>query len=279
MGGDLNDFEFSNPVEKLTSDDKLTSLITTLPADERYSYVFDGNSQTLDHIVTSPPLVEVADFDVVHVNAEFADQTSDHDPSVALFDLPNAAPTLTDVVAGPAVACGGSSQLDFTVGDPSAGDTVDVTISWGDGTETELTDVDGAITRSHSYSTAGTYTVTIEATDGISTVSEVTELVLDYTVVGGGLLSPVDGSTARFGSTTPVRVVLADCDGSLPTDLAPTLTLTKGATTVDGGTLKFSNGQYVLAYKTNRLPGTGTWTYTVTVPDTGQTESASVTLR
>src|SRR5262249_12190545 len=55
----------------------------TLPLDQRYSYVFEGNSETLDHILLSTalktrPLV----YDVVHVNAEFADQASDHDPSV-----------------------------------------------------------------------------------------------------------------------------------------------------------------------------------------------------
>ena len=50
--GDLNDFQFSPPVEKL-KDAGLTAMIETLPPNERYSYVFDGNSQALDHIMVS----------------------------------------------------------------------------------------------------------------------------------------------------------------------------------------------------------------------------------
>jgi predicted extracellular nuclease len=70
--GDLNDFEFSTPLSTLTGG-VLTDLVTTLPQDDRYTYVFEGNSQTLDHILVSDPLAGVlSSFDVVHMNAEFA---------------------------------------------------------------------------------------------------------------------------------------------------------------------------------------------------------------
>lgn len=85
--GDLNDFEFSCAVNTLRGG-VLTDLIDTLPANERYTYVFGGNSQTLDHILVSGNLFRrLAKFDVVHVNAEFHDQTSDHDPMVAHFRI------------------------------------------------------------------------------------------------------------------------------------------------------------------------------------------------
>ncbi|MER5184149.1 endonuclease/exonuclease/phosphatase family protein [Streptomyces sp. NPDC002896] len=85
--GDLNDFEFSPAVKTLTDDGKvLTDLLNTLPADERYTYVYDGNSQSLDHILTSPA-IKSYDYDVVHINAEFADQASDHDPQIVRFDV------------------------------------------------------------------------------------------------------------------------------------------------------------------------------------------------
>ncbi|MER7931608.1 MULTISPECIES: endonuclease/exonuclease/phosphatase family protein [unclassified Streptomyces] len=85
--GDLNDFEFSDAVKTLTGNGHdLTDLIDTLPRSERYSYVYDGNSQTLDHILTSPSLTRL-DYDVVHINAEFADQASDHDPQVVRIDV------------------------------------------------------------------------------------------------------------------------------------------------------------------------------------------------
>jgi hypothetical protein len=52
--------------------------------------VYDGNSQALDHIMVSEALaqgVQPPGYDVVHVNSEFADQTSDHDPEVATLML------------------------------------------------------------------------------------------------------------------------------------------------------------------------------------------------
>jgi uncharacterized protein len=82
--GDINDFEFSETVGILESDGALTTLYDLLPKEERYSYVFEGNSQVLDQILVSPTLLHPSpEYDSVHMNAEFADQTSDHDPQVA----------------------------------------------------------------------------------------------------------------------------------------------------------------------------------------------------
>ena len=79
--GDLNDYQFSPAVQALMAGDVLRDLIDTLPTNQRYSYVYDGNSQLLDHILVSPA-IQHADYEVVHINAEFAHQTSDHDPQV-----------------------------------------------------------------------------------------------------------------------------------------------------------------------------------------------------
>jgi len=78
--GDLNDFQFSPALQELTSHHRLQDLMNTLPRDERYSYVFEGNSQALDHVLVSGRMR--TDYDVVHVNAEFTAQASDHDPQV-----------------------------------------------------------------------------------------------------------------------------------------------------------------------------------------------------
>ena len=83
--GDINDFEVSRTIEILEGDE-LTTLMRILPANERYSYVFEGNSQVLDQILVSDAILKRAPaYDVVHVNAEFADsrQASDHEPQVA----------------------------------------------------------------------------------------------------------------------------------------------------------------------------------------------------
>jgi predicted extracellular nuclease len=85
--GDLNDFQFSTAVKTLAGD-HLKNLVLTLPDNQQYSYVFDGNSQMLDQMLASHSLAEkLSYFGVVHVNAEFAanDRLSDHDPVLARF--------------------------------------------------------------------------------------------------------------------------------------------------------------------------------------------------
>ncbi len=85
--GDLNDFEFSETLAILEGG-VLDNLVLSLRRPERYTYVFEGNSQALDHILASRKLYRtLSAYDVVHVNAEFADQASDHDPQVARFSL------------------------------------------------------------------------------------------------------------------------------------------------------------------------------------------------
>jgi uncharacterized protein len=85
--GDLNEFEFISPLEILEGNE-LNNLTETLPENERYSYIFQGNSQSLDHILVTDNLLAGAEFDPVHVNSEFIDQASDHDPLLSRFTLP-----------------------------------------------------------------------------------------------------------------------------------------------------------------------------------------------
>ncbi|WP_405678631.1 endonuclease/exonuclease/phosphatase [Streptomyces sp. NBC_01511] len=82
--GDINDFEFSDTTKALTAGGALYPAVKSLPTPERYSYVYQGNSQVLDQILTSPSIDDF-DYDSVHINAEFADQNSDHDPQVLRF--------------------------------------------------------------------------------------------------------------------------------------------------------------------------------------------------
>ncbi len=85
--GDLNDFEFSRTTQLLEDGGALWSAIKSLPRSERYTYVYQGNSQALDQILVSPSIRAKGSFtyDSVHINAEFADQISDHDPQVLRF--------------------------------------------------------------------------------------------------------------------------------------------------------------------------------------------------
>ncbi len=87
--GDLNDFEYSQTTTILTAGGALLDLPLTLPLAERYTYVYEGNSQVLDQILLGGSLTSTAySYDIVHVNSEFAAQISDHEPQVVRIPLP-----------------------------------------------------------------------------------------------------------------------------------------------------------------------------------------------
>ncbi|MBV2355155.1 endonuclease/exonuclease/phosphatase [Streptomyces sp. J2-1] len=85
--GDMNDFEFSETAKTLEGNGELWSAIKSLPKNERYTYDYQGNQQVLDQILISPSIRRNGDFqyDSVHINSEFHDQISDHDPQVLRF--------------------------------------------------------------------------------------------------------------------------------------------------------------------------------------------------
>ena len=93
--GDFNDFDFSETLRVLEqgpstrSGPELINLWRLLPRAERYSYIFQGNAQVLDHILVSPSLLlrGSPDFEPVHINTEYSDQASDHDPPIVRFEL------------------------------------------------------------------------------------------------------------------------------------------------------------------------------------------------
>ncbi|WP_405155677.1 S-layer homology domain-containing protein [Paenibacillus sp. FSL K6-0108] len=90
--GDFNDFQFSKTLS-IVEGNELDNLVNKLPENKRYSYIYDGNSQTLDHILVSKNLSETAAIEAVHVNADFEDshgRVSDHDPLLAQLSIGNA---------------------------------------------------------------------------------------------------------------------------------------------------------------------------------------------
>jgi predicted extracellular nuclease len=114
VGGDLNDFAFAEPgegldtVARITSSptDPLTNVVELVPEDERYTFVFEGNSQVLDHLLVNAPLADrstgqaIAHFNAGFPNAFAADpsvtfRASDHDPLVGYFCTDGTAPELS----------------------------------------------------------------------------------------------------------------------------------------------------------------------------------------
>ncbi len=108
--GDLNDFQFSKPLE-IVAGNVLTNLAATkLPAADQYTYVFEGNSQMLDHILVSNTLKN-AEVDIVHINAEFANAVTDHDPTIARLSLNRAVNTIVGTNANDNLYGDGKSRV------------------------------------------------------------------------------------------------------------------------------------------------------------------------
>ncbi len=108
VAGDLNDFPFAEPgegadhplaiLEGGPGEVPLANLVWEEKAAERFTYIFDGNSQVLDHMLASPAMREVLrGVDILHFNASYPDglgedpstalRASDHDPLEARFRL------------------------------------------------------------------------------------------------------------------------------------------------------------------------------------------------
>ncbi len=126
VAGDLNDFQFGEPgegpdhpvaiLEGVGGGAPFTNLVQWEDPAERWSFVFDGNTQVLDHALVNATLLKrVTGVDFLHFNAEFpagADQpgttlrSSDHDPLEVRLRLRgvrgnDAAGTQRTVPAGP----------------------------------------------------------------------------------------------------------------------------------------------------------------------------------
>lgn len=95
--GDLNSFYNSRPIDTLR-EAGLRHVMDILPPEERYDYIYQGESQVLDHILVTPSLFELLErTTILHVNADFPPpipddpsplRKSDHDPVIATFTLP-----------------------------------------------------------------------------------------------------------------------------------------------------------------------------------------------
>ena len=222
----------------------------------------------------------------------------------ATVNVVNVAPTITSVTAGPNAACGAGSSLTVVFTDPGAGETFNATVNWGGGVVEQFTGVTSPFTPSHIYPSAGTKVVSVTITDDDGGVSapDADLLRVNYTVVGGGVQQPLNASgpmsVFRAGTVIPVSVQLQDCDGTFPSNLAPTLTVelvshdrpgavneanvTPKPKADTGAYMRYDAAQmrYVYNLATKRLSDqTATYWLTITVPSTGQTISVLFGIR
>lgn len=88
--GDFNDCESSPALVNLQGDGRLECLTGDVPTGRRHTTLFQGDAQALDHILITPDLRRAASsltYGPVHLNVEFAEQASDHDPVLLVLAL------------------------------------------------------------------------------------------------------------------------------------------------------------------------------------------------
>jgi predicted extracellular nuclease len=94
--GDLNSFYDSPPLD-LLRDAGLRHVYEFVEPERPYTYIYQGESETLDHILVTPSLYELLEkVTALHINADYpppipndpsARRTSDHDPLVVVFSF------------------------------------------------------------------------------------------------------------------------------------------------------------------------------------------------
>jgi predicted extracellular nuclease len=122
--GDFNAFPFETTLTQLTTGGILQNLSDLLPANEVFSYIFEGNAQLIDNMLVSPTLQSGAQFDVVHVNSGLPDtfRPTDHDPIVSRLFVDTKPVAVADNAT---VADDATVNIDVTANDidADAGDT------------------------------------------------------------------------------------------------------------------------------------------------------------
>jgi predicted extracellular nuclease len=94
--GDLNSYYDARPIDILR-EAGLRHVFEILDPEERYTYIYQGASQALDHILITQGLMDMLSrVEILHVNADYPPHTpgdtsplhqSDHDPIIAIFAI------------------------------------------------------------------------------------------------------------------------------------------------------------------------------------------------
>jgi PKD repeat protein len=149
----------------------------------------------------------------------------------------NTAPTASGLTGPGSVLIGSSASFNATIADADAGDTLEVSWDFGDGTITPFASAAaGAVSASHTYANTGAYNVTLTVRDAAGdSGSATTSITASAVVFSGGALSVVGSlgndnvrvvssangtvSVVRNGTSTPLagvpsRIVLTGGSGT-----------------------------------------------------------------
>jgi hypothetical protein len=236
------------------------------------------------------------------VSVQVADSDGDNsNTDTKTVTIANVAPTVTASFSPIIGSCNPLTPPELTVNFTDPGDdTHTVTIDWGDGSAVDdLGTVTSPFSASHTYVLAGMYhaKVTVTDSDGAPTDND-NDFTVNFTIVGGGVLPPInqDGTSVfKFKSTIPTKIKVQNCDGSYPSNLAPTIALTMKSGATPGleinepistsaadttGIMRVADQQYIYNLATKPLPdSSATYKIKITIPATLQEVTATFGLK
>ena len=315
--GDYNAYQFSDgftdPIATIkgtpTSDDEIVvdaspdlvnpnfiNLTDTLPADQRYSFIFEGTPQAIDHMLLNTVAASFvqryhiarnnADFPEVPGSAFLTDATrpernSDHDMPVAYLKFPNAA-TTTTVSDASAVFSPNNQSVTLTANVSTAAGTVNegtVTFTVRNAANAVVGspvvgNVSGGVATASYTLPGGTtpqaLTITGEFSGGTSTAPSSDTATLSVSFKICLLYDP--NKAVKRGATYPIKLQLCDINDnnvSSPSIVLQATGVSQVSSTSMGDVIsageanadnnfRFDNGSYIYNLKTTGL-NTGTY--------------------
>ncbi|QUG40574.1 endonuclease [Psychrobacillus sp. INOP01] len=124
--GDFNDYQFADSL-LIHEGENMTNMINKVETSDRYTYLYQGNSQVLDHILVTKNLENKTKIDILHINADFTDmagRASDHDPVMVQIDI-LADDVVTPITAEKTYNIKNLQTKKLTIGKPSVSITLD----------------------------------------------------------------------------------------------------------------------------------------------------------
>jgi uncharacterized protein len=323
--GDYNAYQFNDgytdPIATIkgtpTADDQIVvdgspdlvspdfiNLTDSLPADQRYSFIFEGTPQAIDHqIINTVAASYLQRYHIARNNSDFPEvpgslfasnntrpeRNSDHDMTVAYYKFPNAA-TTTTVSDASAVFSASAQTVVLSANVTTAAGTVNegtVTFTVRDASNTVIGspvvgNVSGGVATANYTLPGGTapqsLTITGEFSGGtlIAPSSDTATLSVSFNICL--LYDPT--KAVKSGATYPIKLQLCDVNGNNVSSVDTVLhavnveqisssafgdVITTGNANPDNN-FRFDNGYYILNLKTTGLT-TGTYKLYFTAGD------------
>jgi hypothetical protein len=278
-----------------------TNLTDTLPADQQYSFIFEGTPQAIDHFIINTAASAILQrYHIARNNADFPEgplfvsdasrpeRNSDHDMPVGYFKFPLAATTttvsdatavfsptdqsvtLTANVSGPAPISEGT--VTFTVRDAGS-NVIGLPV---------VGNVSGGVATANYILPGGTAPQTLTITGEFSggTFTQPSSDTATLTVTFNVCVLYDQSKAVKSGATYPIKIQLCDVNGNNVSSAAIVVhavnieqvststsgdVITAGSSNEDNN-FRFSDGFYILNLKTTGL-STGTYKLYFTAGD------------